>query len=183
MIADADRDIGVIFFRPMKYTDIDWIAWCPRERATLMLVIEPGRLLLIHKKRGLGAGKFNGPGGRIEPGETPIEAAIREVIEETCVKPLDVHPAGELRFQFVDGHSIHGYVFTARGIEGELRETPEAVPFWVPLSNIPYHNMWADDRIWVPLVLAGMPFVGRFLFDGDQMLGAEMEILPLPDGT
>jgi len=143
-----------------------------------MMVIQDDRLLLIRKKRGLGAGKFNGPGGRIEPGESPLQAGIREVVEEICVMPHDVRPAGELRFQFVDGHSIHGFVFTSGGVDGTPRETPEAAPFWVPLSEIPYHNMWADDRVWMPLVLAGRPFSGRFLFDGDQMLGGELDILP-----
>lgn len=139
-----------------------------------MLIIQSGRILLIHKKRGLGAGKFNGPGGRLEEGETPLEAAIREVEEEICVTPRGVEPAGELLFQFVDGHSILGSVFTASGFTGEPRETPEAVPHWFPLSEIPYHNMWADDRIWLPLAVEGKPFEGRFLFDGDQMLGCEI---------
>lgn len=165
----------------MNYVDIDWKAWRPVERATLMLIIRDAQILLIHKKRGLGAGKFNGPGGRLEPGETPVQAAIREVEEEIGVTPSGVQPAGELCFQFVDGHSIHGYVFTADDFVGEPRETDEAVPFWFPLAAIPYHNMWADDRIWIPLVLEGKRFVGRFLFDGDQMLGCEVKVAGTPD--
>ncbi len=161
---------------PMKYGDIDWQAWRPRERATLLFIIRDGRILLIHKKLGLGAGKFNGPGGRIESGETPLQAAIREVEEEICVTPSGVHPAGELWFQFVDGHSIQGYVFTATGMSGDPQETREAVPLWFPVSEIPYHNMWADDRVWMPLALTGQPFLGRFLFGGDQMLGCEITL-------
>lgn len=160
----------------MKYADIDWQAWRPRERATLLFIIRDDRILLIHKKLGLGAGKYNGPGGRIESGETPLQAAIREVEEEICVTPSGIHPAGELLFQFVDGHSIQGYVFTATGLSGEPRETREAVPHWFPLSHIPYHNMWADDRVWMPLALAGQSFLGRFLFEGDQMLGCEITL-------
>jgi 8-oxo-dGTP diphosphatase len=142
-----------------------------------MLIIREGRMLLILKKRGLGAGKFNGPGGRIEAGETPVQAAVREVEEEIGVTPVNARQAGQLYFQFVDGHSIHGYVFTASNFSGELRETDEALPFWVPLDRIPYHNMWADDRLWIPLLLAGKLFVGRFLFDGDQMLGGELDLV------
>lgn len=161
----------------MRYTDVRWESWSPRERATLMLVIRDERMLLILKKRGLGAGKFNGPGGRVERGETPFQAAIREVTEETGVVPFGVRAAGELRFQFVDGHSIHGYVYTAAGFTGELVETEEARPFWVSVREIPYHNMWADDRLWMPLLLAGKPFSGRFLFEGDLMLGGELEVV------
>ncbi len=139
-----------------------------------MLIIRGDQLLLIHKKRGLGAGKFNGPGGRIEAGETPLVAAIREVQEEIGVTSTEVLPAGELRFQFVDGHSIHGYVFTATGFIGEPCETPEAIPYWFSVNAIPYHNMWSDDRIWLPLVLAGQSFTASFLFDKELMLGCEV---------
>lgn len=63
----------------MKLSDIDWITWVPQERATLLFVIRNGQVLCIRKKRGLGAGKINGPGGRIDPGESAEQAAIREV--------------------------------------------------------------------------------------------------------
>ena len=155
----------------MRFEDIDWSSWVPKERATLLFVIQNGSILLIHKKQGLGAGKVNGPGGRIEEGETPLEAAIREVQEEVCVTPAGVLSAGELRFQFVDGFSLHGYVFTATGCDGTPQETDEADPFWSKLDQIPFDKMWEDDSVWIPLMLQGKNFDGRFLFDGDRMLG------------
>ena len=156
------------------FAEIDWTVWAPRERATLLFVIRGGMILLMDKKTGLGAGKINGPGGRIRPGETPLEAAVREVREELCVTPRYVRYRGELSFQFVDGYSVHGYVFTADDCEGEARETAEAAPRWTPIEAIPYDRMWADDRIWIPEMLAGRQFHGRFLFDGDTMLGHAM---------
>jgi 8-oxo-dGTP diphosphatase len=161
--------------KPRSFKDIDWSRWQAKECATLLFVLRGRRILLIHKKKGLGAGKLNGPGGRLEPGETPRRAAIREVREELRITPTGVKPVGELLFQFVDGHSIHGYVFTATGCRGTPRETDEAIPVWASVNALPYHRMWADDRVWMPLVLAGRPFVGRFLFDGDQMLGCDMD--------
>ena len=161
-------------------TDIDWNAWTPRERATLLFVVKDGQVLLIHKKRGLGAGNINGPGGRLEPGETLIEAAIREVREELCITPLGVGFAGELFFQFVDGLSIHCSVFRADDHRGEPRETDEAAPLWVSLDAIPYARMWADDRHWIPLMLARIPFTGHFLFDEDHMLDHRIESAGLP---
>ena len=157
------------------FSEVDWANWSPTERATLMFVIRDGQVLLILKKKGLGAGKINGPGGRLDPGETPRQAAIREVQEELVVTPTGVREAGELMFQFVDGFSIHGYVFTATGIEGEPQETGEAIPLWTPLDQIPFDRMWEDDRVWIPLMLAGTPFTGRFLFDGDKMLEYRLE--------
>jgi len=143
----------------------------------LLFVIRDGEILLIHKKRGLGAGKINGPGGHIEPGETPQQCAVREVQEELCVTPSGVRACGELRFQFTDGFALHGYVFAASDCDGEPQETAEAIPLWTPLDAIPYEKMWADDYLWIPLMLRGARFEGRFLFDGDKLLGQAVQEL------
>jgi 8-oxo-dGTP diphosphatase len=160
----------------MRFEDIDWDSWVPEQRATLCFVVRDGRVLLIHKKRGLGAGKINGPGGRLDDGETPLECAIREVEEELLVTPLGVRQVGELRFQFVDGLSIHGYVFRADDCAGKPTETNEAKPLWTPVEAIPFERMWADDRIWIPHMLEERWFDGRFLFDGDTMLAHTLEL-------
>lgn len=155
---------------------VDWQNWTPAEHATLLFVLRDEHVLLIRKKRGLGAGKINGPGGRLEPGELPLACAIREVQEELCVTPTDIEERGELAFQFVDGYSLNVHVFVAYGYEGEAQETDEAAPLWTALTDIPFDEMWADDRIWFPLLLAGTRFGGRFLFDGDVMLTQELFI-------
>jgi len=150
--------------------DIDWDTWKAKDPATLVFVVKDGRILLIRKKRGLGAGKINAPGGRLEPGETPLEAAVREVQEELCITPVELTYSGENLFQFVDGYSIHVHVFKAGDYEGEPTETDEASPIWSNLDAIPYEEMWEDDKLWVPLVLDGTRFYGRYLFDDDIML-------------
>ena len=61
--------------------------------------------------------------------------------------------------------------------EGEPTETEEAAPIWVPVDAIPYEEMWEDDYLWVPLVLNGTRFLGRYLFDDDIMLDHELEVL------
>jgi 8-oxo-dGTP diphosphatase len=159
---------------------VDWASWVPREKATLLFVLHAGRILLIRKKTGLGEGKINGPGGRIEPGETALQGAIREVQEELCITPTGVREAGELSFQFVDGYSLHGVVFTATGFTGEPTETGEAAPLWTPLDRIPYDEMWSDDILWLPLMLAGHRFRGFFVFDDDTMLESRVDDLGPP---
>ena len=157
---------------------IDWARWTPRERGVLCFIFRERELLLIHKKRGLGGGKINAPGGKIEPGETPLAAAIRETQEEVGLTPLDPQPLGELFFQFTDGYSLHCIAFRAEGCEGSAVETEEAVPLWTALDAIPYEAMWADDIGWLPLLIAGRAFRGYFLFDGDAMLQHRIEVLP-----
>ncbi len=147
-----------------------WHNWKPKERGVLLFVFRGEEVLLIHKKRGLGAGKINGPGGRIELGETPAQAAIRETREEVGLDIPSVDWSGELHFQFADGYSLLCSVFTARP-DGLLEpiETDEAKPLWCSVDAIPYEQMWQDDQLWFPHLLAGRGFVGWFRFDGETM--------------
>lgn len=151
-----------------------WPEWRPTEHATLCFVIRGGDILLIRKKRGLGAGKMNGPGGRLEPGETAVQAAIRETQEELGVTPVDPQYRGELHFQFADGYGLHCAVFTASDCLGDAIETDEAIPHWTPLEAIPYHEMWEDDAHWMPGMLAGKNFRAFFCFDGESMQNQEI---------
>jgi 8-oxo-dGTP diphosphatase len=157
---------------------MDWTNWKPRERANLCFIVKGGRVLLIHKKRGLGAGKINAPGGKIEPNESALKAAIRETIEEVRVVPLDPNMVGELLFQFLDGYSLHCTVFLSRDCEGEGVETEEAIPFWCELDEIPYAKMWADDEHWLPLLFAGEKFRGYFTFDGETLVTRHIDLVP-----
>ncbi len=160
--------------RYRRMEDVAWDTWTPRERATLLFVVRDGHILLIRKKRGLGAGKINGPGGRIDPGESAQDGAVREVREELGIVPTGVEQVGELWFQFTDGHSILCYVFLANGYRGRPVETDEAVPLWTPIQAVPFDEMWEDDRVWMPWLLRRQPFFGRASFDGERLIGHAM---------
>jgi 8-oxo-dGTP diphosphatase len=150
--------------------EIDWDAWVPKDRATLTFLVRDGQALLIRKKRGLGAGKVNAPGGRREGGESIERCAIREVQEEVGLEVSALERLGELRFQFIDGYSTWVTVFRTGVARGEPVETEEALPFLCPVEAIPYDEMWEDDRLWVPALLRGERFEGHFLFEEDRML-------------
>ena len=161
---------------------MSWAGWNPKERAVLMFLRDGGDLLLIHKKRGLGTGKVNGPGGRVEPGETLEQAAVRETEEETGITPHTVTASADLWFQFVDGYSLSARVFVAEGWSGELRACEEADPFWHPANELPWNQMWADDALWLPEVLSGNEVRARFLFEKETMLEAQLEVRQRPSG-
>jgi 8-oxo-dGTP diphosphatase len=152
----------------------DWGNWTPTERAALCFIVTGGRVLLIRKKRGLGAGKVNGPGGRLEAGESEEAAARRETREEVGLDPFGLVRAGELWFQFVDGYALHCAVFTASGASGTPVETDEADPFWAQTAAIPFDDMWTDDRHWIPWMLSGRRFRGLFHYEGDRMLSGRV---------
>ena len=66
-------------------TDIDWENWRAKDPATLVFVFRDDEVLLINKKRGLGKGKVNGPGGKVDPGETP-EQSVADIESLAAVK-------------------------------------------------------------------------------------------------
>jgi len=164
-----------------QLSDINWDTWQAKDPATLVFVIEDGRILLIDKKTGLGKGKVNGPGGKVEKGESPEQCAVRECQEELGITVSNLQYCGQHRFQFVDGYSIHVWVYTTSDYEGVPTESVEARPLWVDLDKIPYEQMWEDDEIWIPMVLRGEKFMGRWIFDGDRMV--DYELLTDKNGT
>ena len=159
-----------------RLVDIDWDTWKAEVPATLVFVIRDGKILLIDKKTGLGKGKVNGPGGKVEKGESPEACAIRECEEELGITVSRLQYCGQHRFQFVDGLTIHVWVYKTTEFEGIPTESAEARPLWVALDKIPYDKMWEDDGIWLPMLLRGERFQGRWIFDGDRML--DYELLP-----
>jgi 8-oxo-dGTP diphosphatase len=169
-----------------KLADIDWDNWEARDPATLVFVIRDGKILLIDKKTGLGKGKVNGPGGKVEEGESPEACAVRECHEELGIIVSGLQYCGQHKFQFVDGYSIHVWVYRTDQYEGTPTESAEARPLWVDVDEIPFDLMWEDDEIWLPKMLRGERFHGRWIFDGDRMLDYELlsghDIEPASEG-
>lgn len=145
--------------------------WRPEQIGTLVFLRQHDEVLLIHKKTGHGAGLINAPGGKLQPGETVMQCAVREVQEEVGVTPANLICRAELRFVEQQGEQWLGFVFFAHEFTGAISESDEARPFWQKVSEIPYPQMWPDDAIWLPLLLADeQKFqVANFLFDQGQL--------------
>lgn len=142
-------------------------------RRTLVFFIRGDEILLAMKKRGFGAGKINGVGGKIEPGESIEQALVRECIEEVSMKPLEWEAVAELDFrQQAPTKPWHMYVhvYICRQWQGEPEESDEMQPAWYSFDRVPYDDMWEDDKYWLPQVIAGERLRGTFLFDGNDAL-------------
>ena len=137
--------------------------------ATLCFPVRDGRVLLLRKAEGLwGGGKWNGPGGKLLPGEDPEEGARREVWEETGLRAHRLRFAALLHFRFgTGGPPPWGvYVFTCGEFSGSVMEGREGTLRWHPQEDLPLEDMWEGDPYWLPRGLAGKRVWGQFRFDG-----------------
>lgn len=128
-------------------------------------------VLLGRKKTGLGMGKLVGLGGKLEAGESPADAVVREAFEEAglIVDPADLRSAGVIDYWFPTkpSWSQRSHVFVARAWQGEPVETDELVPAWFAREQIPYDSMWDDARLWLPGVIAGGTVTATYTFGAD----------------
>ncbi len=141
---------------------------------TLCFIERDGEILLGKKKRGFGAGRWNGFGGKVETGETIIESLKREAREELSltIEDDDVKKVGELYFKVLDNNDwndidVHVFYGTC---QSEPIESEELVPGWFAKDAIPYDEMWVDDPLWLPQVIAGKKIIGHFTLTEKNVL-------------
>jgi len=138
---------------------------------TLCVVHQHPKVLLGMKKRGFGAGRWNGFGGKVEQGETIESAAKRELKEEVGINAEIIEKVGLIDFEFQGNPEIlEVHIFKANNFLGSPIESDEMKPEWFNVNEIPFSQMWPDDTYWMPLFLAGKKFKGKFLFGKDDIV-------------
>lgn len=139
-----------------------------RIETTLLLLRKENKILLAMKKRGFGEGKYNGVGGKLDEGETPEEAMIREANEEIGIIPTEYYKVGVMDFMECfkgNQENLIFHLYVATKWDNEPIETEEMKPEWFDVDKIPYNKMFEDDKYWIPYVLEGKKINGFFEFD------------------
>ena len=150
-----------------------------KKSLTLCIIHQHPNVLLGMKKRGFGEGRWNGFGGKVQFGESMEEAAKRELQEEAGINVENLEKAGVLEFSWQGKSEIlEVHIFSAQNFDGIPTESEEMKPQWFHKDEIPFDEMWPDDRYWFPLLFAGKKFTGKFLFgEGDAVLEYELSEL------
>ncbi len=145
--------------------------------ATLCYLKQTGKTLMLHrvkKANDVHAGKWNGLGGKLEPGESPEQCVIREVREEAGLEIIRPRYHGLLIFADFAGEDWFVWVFTAEEFSGDLIESNEGHLKWIPDEEVTSLNLWPSDQIFMPWLKTGNIFSARFQYHGEEMFGHEV---------
>lgn len=138
---------------------------------TLCFIYQHPKVLLGMKKRGFGAGRWNGFGGKVKEGETIEEAVKRETQEEVSIVPENIEKFGIINFEFQGSPEIlEVHFFKVNKFSGQPKESEEMKPKWFNLKEVPFQEMWPDDKLWFPIFLRGKKFKGKFLFENENKI-------------
>ena len=148
--------------------------------ATLCYLRKNGRTLMLHrvkKKNDVHEGKWNGLGGKFEPGESPEDCVLREVREESGLKIKDPRLKGVLTFPgFAHGEDWYVFVFTAARFTGRLlQDSAEGDLAWIKDKDLLELNLWAGDRVFLPLLKRRGHFSGKFSYKNGRLLKYSVE--------
>ena len=142
--------------------------------ATLCYLRRDNQTLMIHriKKPGdMHRGKWNGLGGKLEPGESPEDCARREVEEESGLLVKKMWLKGFLSFPgFANDEDWYAFVFVIPEFEGQIIESAEGNLKWIDNAVLLQLNLWEGDRIFLPWLDRPGFFSGKFVYDDGKLI-------------
>ncbi len=147
--------------------------------ATLCYVRHDGHTLMIHRNKkpnDIHKGKWDGLGGKFEPGETPEECVIREIREESGLEIREPKLNGLLLFPNFFGNDWYVFVFTATEFNGQLTDSSEGTLEWIPDQDLPKLNLWEGDAIFFEWIRKGNFFSAKFNYAGEKLLDYQVTL-------
>ena len=148
--------------------------------ATLCYVIDKknNSVLMIYRNKKVNdyhQGKWNGLGGKFEPGESPEQCALREIEEESGLKVKSVCMRGFITFPLFDGkEDWYVFLFTADEFTGELIDSPEGKLDWIPKEKLTEINLWDGDKIFIPWLFREKLFSAKFNYEDGRFVDYEV---------
>ncbi len=146
--------------------------------ATLCYIINDDKTLMLYrnkKENDYHEGKWNGLGGKFEPGETPEECAIREVFEESGLVVSNPDMKGIITFPMFDGKDDwYVFMFVFKNFKGELIDSPEGKLEWIPNDKLTELNLWEGDQIFIPWLFKDRCFSAKFVYENGEYISHEV---------
>jgi len=126
-----------------------------------------------HKR--LWAGKYNGIGGHLEPGESPNAAAQRELREEAGIAAADLELRGIVHITMPEPPGIVLFVYTGSAEDVRLIPSEEGTPEWVHRDDLGSLDLVEDLPMLLPQVLAPGPLVYAIYHVTDDGLSIDFD--------
>ncbi len=145
---------------------------------TLAYVRRGGKTLMLRRPAAghPQAGKYNGLGGKLEPGESPEECLRREVREESGLVVLEARYKGLITFPDFDGEDDwYVWVFLVTRFLGEPASGPEGELEWVDTDRLADLPLWEGDRHFLPWLDEPGVFSAVFRYAQGRFVGYEVE--------
>jgi 8-oxo-dGTP diphosphatase len=152
------------------------------KQSTICFLVKDGKMYLSEKKSGFGAGYLNGYGGKVDEGESVVEAALRELEEEAGVKasPEHLDERAVIEFYEVDRPVFECHIFFVDQWEGEFHDAEKmALPEPFPIDNLPWERMLQGDKFWLERISAGERLKGRVIYKEGMKEVSEYNFEPL----
>jgi 8-oxo-dGTP diphosphatase len=129
----------------------------------------------IKKANDMHMGKWNGLGGKLEPGESPEECCIRELYEETGLRVCDPQFKGMITFPAFDTvEDWYTFLFVITEFTGELIDSPEGTLEWVDDEQLLELNLWEGDRVFIPWLDKPGFFSAKFVYEDYQFVSYDV---------
>lgn len=150
--------------------------------ATLCYLRHPGQTLMIHrikKPNDMHLGKWNGLGGKLEPGETPEECAVREIYEESGLRAQNPRLKGLITFPgFANEEDWYTFLFVVTEFEGKLIDSPEGVLKWIDDEELLSLPLWEGDHIFIPWLDQPRFFSAKFVYKDGVLVSHSVNFYP-----
>jgi 8-oxo-dGTP diphosphatase len=142
--------------------------------ATLCYLFNGNKVLMINRNKrenDMHLGKWNGLGGKFNPGETPEECVVREVYEESGLLIKNPELKGFLTFPaFDDEEDWYVFVFTAKEFSGQLRESDEGELEWIAWEKIFNLPIWEGDKYFLEWLNEDRFFSAKFIYKDSKYI-------------
>jgi 8-oxo-dGTP diphosphatase len=142
--------------------------------AALVYLRKDGKTLMLHRNKrsdDYHLGKYNGIGGKIEPGESPEECAIREIKEETGLSAKSVHYRGHIAFPVFDGtQDWLCFIYECTAFDGTLVEGSEGTLHWIEDERLLELPLWDGDPLFLDIIYnSSDKFFGKFTYEEKEL--------------
>ncbi|MBQ9235409.1 MAG: 8-oxo-dGTP diphosphatase [Alphaproteobacteria bacterium] len=151
-----------------------------KKEASLSIVedVAAKKFLFVRNLRGINEGCINFPGGKKEPNEDMRQCVIRETKEETGLDIKNPQPVGYIEFP---NKEFYVHVFYTNEFSGNLQaKDGEVEAFWLDKDNIPFEQMRAADRDFLPEILSGKFVRRRYFYDDNFQVAKSEDIVDEP---